>query len=792
MTLDEPSARRVVLVQAIETVDTAGSVIVSEERERIDDELHASHSASDARHPEPLAALLVRRAERLLALVQSRHPRIAALQEPAPWSRWLLLGVPVLTLLLGLLTDRIADPHKVDLLSQPLLAIVLWNLVAYLVMLVSAARPRRSEGGLFDDLRRWAAGVRLRELAGGRQEGIALMFLQQWQRVSAALSHWRVARMLHLAAAGWAAGVALSLIARGAVVEYQVGWESTWFDAAQVHAFLQVLLMPAVALLGVAPLSLEEVSQLEMGGNSVAEAGRRWVYLYATLLLAVVIVPRLLLAAFARWRERALARAVPLDLEQPYFEHLAGRLIPTRVRLALRADERGDREALLRVLAPTEGRQPVPAGGAPPILELARAGQGDLLQLVELPAAAPAQLEAPRPSAGGTLGALARRVQARAVAQLPVRPKPADVDLVLQVVSRPVHLQASKALQRELGRPVLLLARPTGSPFEDEALFALCGHAGAGFDWLPFDAFAASWIQEPVLMDAVARHLAPAKRPGFERLRQARERQHRLRLAQAAATIALQLREAACETEEVTGTALSLRDLLPAERRAGEQVRKAAFTRLLERLQRSAEVTLARLLELYGIDPAQARPIELRLEEDFVVQGAVNTPQAGLAGAATGAAMGASVDLMVGGITLGAAAALGALVGGGAATVAAALKNKSTGPVSSSVLLSDAMLLGLTEAALLRYLAVVHFGRFPDARQGAAVEPHWKAEVAAVVQAHREPLQAQWALARAPVGEADRAAPLTALVERMALEVLQRLHPAAPAMGDAPPERARV
>jgi hypothetical protein len=296
-------------------------------------------------------------------------------------------------------------------------------------------------------------------------------------------------------------------------------------------------------------------------------------------------------------------------------------------------------------------------------------------------------------------------------------------------------------------------------------------------------------VQEDLLLRTVERHLPVAKVPGMNRLRHAWARRHQLRLEQAMLTIALELMEAARETEEIRTPAMSLRDLLPAERRAGELARKLAIACLVERLQSSAELTLRRLLELHGVDPAQAQPLELRLEEKFVVQGAVNTPQAGLAGAATGAAMGASVDLMVGGLTLGAAAALGALVGGGAASVAAAWKNKSTGPVSSVVAVGDEMLEGLTQGALLRYLAAAHFGRLDPTSSGADVEARWQGEVAVVLASRRERLKLLWAAMRASpaldrvsvpgaleAGEGTTA-PLTQLLGEMAVEVLRRLYP---------------
>jgi hypothetical protein len=54
-----------------------------------------------------------------------------------------------------------------------------------------------------------------------------------------------------------------------------------------------------------------------------AASGERWVHLYGATLLLLVVLPRLMLAGFAAWRARRLARHFPLDLDQPYFRKLA-------------------------------------------------------------------------------------------------------------------------------------------------------------------------------------------------------------------------------------------------------------------------------------------------------------------------------------------------------------------------------------------------------------------------------------------------------------------------------------
>jgi len=228
--------------------------------------------------------------------------------------------------------------------------------------------------------------------------------------------------------------------------------------------------------------------------------------------------------------------------------------------------------------------------------------------------------------------------------------------------------------------------------------------------------------------------------------------------------------------QEVPSGVLSVKSLVSAaERQAQAQARQDAMDAVVRRLEVSAAQTFATLRALHGIGDAAADALQHRLEEKFVVQQAVDTPQAGIAGAATGAAMGASVDLLVGGLTLGAATALGALVGGSAAFIAAAWKNRSTASGSTVVQLSDEMMQAMLEAALLLYLAVVHYGRGP-AGAGDELRPSWKSDVAAVVAAHKGSLARFWTAARGQPDEVQSAV-LARELEAIARKVLQRLYP---------------
>ncbi|MGE0497549.1 MAG: DUF3482 domain-containing protein [Ramlibacter sp.] len=765
MRLDEAQARRVVLAQAIETADTQGRWLTDAERETIDlQAVAAAREAQGADGAVPVAPALHRRAELVLAAAGPRHSGVAALAQAAPWQRWLLWGVPLAALLLGVATDRIANPHRVDLLSLPLLGIVVWNLLMYALLAVAALRAWRRPAspnpsvpplaGLRQWLGHWQAGLpRWRKAQAARAWGeVAAAFLLRWQALTAALTAQRLRRVLHLSAAAWGAGVALSLLMRGTVVAYRAGWESTFLDSQQVHAILSLFFAPVVALFSLEPFTVQEIArmQFEAGGAGMADGGRRWALLYVGLLVLLVVLPRLLLAAVAHWQARRLAGRIELDLGEPYFQRLIDRLFPAQVRVALLSQRDEDRAALLRVL----WQEPDPAGQAPPAgAVLVRTPTRDALRLAE----------------------------------------PAQADVLLQVVGQASDLETAPAAW-PAGRPVLLLVRtPAGeeaAPPGQQALQALAerlqGRQEAVRAVLPFAAFARCWVQEGAWLDAMARCVPRASAQGWARLAQAWQARNQTRLDRAMALMAVELLGAAGQSQRVDSAPLSVKSLVSgAERDAQEQARKAAMAAVVLRLQRADAETFAQLLSLHGIEASAAGALESRLEEKFAVQAAVNSPQAGMAGAATGAAMGASVDLLTGGLTLGAAAALGALVGGGAAFLGAAWKNRTGEQGVTTVRLSDDMLQALCEAALLRYLAIIHWGRGPAAARLGDFRPEWRSEVVAAVAARRGELLALWASARAAGGQRldgepgmEPTAELADQLKDITRRLLARLYPA--------------
>lgn len=769
--MNEAAARRVVLAQAIETADPQGRLVSAMEREQIDRQAsEAARSAGEGAgsvDPAVVARFLQVRSALVLATAGKRDAAIAALQQAGAGERWIAAGLPLAALLLGVFTDQVANPHQVNLLSKPLLLLLLWNLVVYAALLAGlpwtwSGRPPRPR---FAALRGWLQAPGSLWGRGPRQlrGEVTAAFLARWHALTAALYGQRLARVMHLAAAAWALGVALSLFFGGIWASYGVQWESTFLSATDVHRFLSVLFQPVTALFPWASFSLEEVRSLRAAGPLPQPAdagdnfsGRRWVFLYTMLLALGIVLPRLALAALAWWRERRLARAVAIDAADGYYRRLVTLLSPVQVGLCLLSHRPEDRAALLRVLRAGAGT------------ELLKAPGGEVLRLVELPPSAPAATAA-------TPGPVRRLLASWfGPAALPAPPSACDEgDVVLHVVRGPQDVAAATALLQWLDKPVLLLV--DGDP-------GLLREPPGTTAVLSFDQFARCWVQERTLLDAIGRCLPQYKAEGFARLVRAWDGRSQQQLRESMAVIARHLLQAARQSEEVGKAPRSLVSLVkPGDRDAHERRTREAMAAVVGRLQRSDADATCGLLQLHGIDGSSAGALNHRLEEKFVVQQAISAGQAGMAGAATGAAMGVSIDLLSAGLSLGLGALAGAVVGGGAAWVAAMWKNQATPAGNTVVQLSDDMLQAMTEASLLRYLAVIHYDRDGEQDGPGASRPGWRSEVVAQVERRSADLREQWAAARAGEQSLEPAAALAAMLEAIALAVLKQLYPAAPA-----------
>jgi hypothetical protein len=353
--MNEQVARNVVLVHAIETADRQGTVLSD------DDRLYASRSArelaqwsaADRQSPLTLDHFLEQRAEQILKRLAERNPSFKVILKRRPLLPLLSVLLPIVALILGAAIDHVADPHRIDLLSAPLLLIVGWNLLVYLILFVWLFVPGTHKGWVGPDLmRRLSVGkIRLpRKLSDTLADAIR-QYAVDWTTLSWPLTHARLSRTIHLAAAAFATGAVVSLYARGLLTQYVVGWESTFLDAHQVHAVLTWLFAPALAVFPIDGFTLGDIERLRFSQTpSHTTGGAHWVHLYAATLLLLVILPRLLLTTIAAWRASRLSRRIAIDVQLPYYRQLAEQIGmgagPTELRVlpySFTLDEARDR-----------------------------------------------------------------------------------------------------------------------------------------------------------------------------------------------------------------------------------------------------------------------------------------------------------------------------------------------------------------------------------------------------------------------------------------------------------------
>ncbi|MCA3217835.1 MAG: DUF3482 domain-containing protein [Burkholderiales bacterium] len=345
---------------------------------------------------------------------------------------------------------------------------------------------------------------------------------------------------------------------------------------------------------------------------------------------------------------------------------------------------------------------------------------------------------------------------------------------------------------RWVGRPIIVLLNQTGPPrpqaeeaAERERWREHLAPLGDIGDVLALDAFARCWVQEAVLLDAVARSLPATKHAALARLRAEWTQQHRARFDAAMRTLARHVAAAARDREPLHGPDAQKDDsgwqkLLRAvgvNHAETDAAREHAMAQLAQRLDVASRAATDELIALHGLHGSAAQLVLERLRQNYDAREPVNETRGALLGSAlTGALTGLKADLAAGGLTMGAGLLIGGVVGGLAGAGAARGINALRG--EPDVRWSDAFLDGLVRSSVLRYLAVAHFGRGRGRWVEGEAPAFWQAEVEAVVQAESERWHALWPQLRDPHG-AEATAAVSEALRATCAAVLGRLYPAA-------------
>jgi hypothetical protein len=476
---------------------------------------------------------------------------------------------------------------------------------------------------------------------------------------------------------------------------------------------------------------------------------------------------------------------------------------PATIDIALVSHTNAGKTTLARTLL---ARDVGEVRDAPHVTELAEAhpllqsAAGDVLRLTDTPGFGDsARLVQRLRVADNPLGWLLREVWDRYrdrpfwSNQQAVRAARDHADVILYLVNAAEdpgdagYVALEMQVLRWVGKPVIALLNQVGPPRaaaeerrDVERWRAHLAPHEVVRDVLAFDAFARCWVQERVLLDAIAAALPADRRAAFARLQSAWEGASVERFDAAMQVLAGELAGAAADAEPVdasgSGAAQKLLRAVGVGRDEADPARERAMAALAERLDGAIHRATDRLIALHGLEGGAAHAVLERMQRNFAVPAQVDEGRAALLGGiVTGALTGLKADLAAGGLTFGAGMLVGSVVGGLAGAGLARGVNVLRGAERPAVRWSEEFLDGLVRSSVLRYLAVAHFGRGRGRWVESEAPPFWQGEVEQALAPHREALHALWQRAREEPAAID--AELTRALRTATAQALERLYP---------------
>ena len=334
--MTEDSARTVCLVKAFETAAQPGL-----SWSRADSALAGDRAAQEVGANASDETFIRRRAELAWERITARQPDLAHLGDDANWHRWLGWALVASALVSGVFADQVGPDNLINLTSLPLFGLLLWNMAVYALLLVRAAgrifgRPATASGPL-----RQAIAALVGRFRGAASDtanaSFRTAYWSDWGRVSYPLAKACVSRLLHLAAAAFAAGLLVSLYYRGFFNEYVAGWKSTFVPAAArvVQWYVTAVLGAIPSLVGMAPPAADEIAALDLANHPAGVGAAPWIHRIALTVGFLVVLPRVLLAGWAWLAQQRLQRNFPIDLREAYFQRLLRRFRGTAARVAV-------------------------------------------------------------------------------------------------------------------------------------------------------------------------------------------------------------------------------------------------------------------------------------------------------------------------------------------------------------------------------------------------------------------------------------------------------------------------
>ncbi|MGH7796290.1 MAG: hypothetical protein ACREQ2_15580 [Candidatus Binatia bacterium] len=351
--MTEQDAARILLVRSIEETDR--NVFPPS---RLSEALAAA--ANDLRP----SSWFLARARYLLDAVPHAYSSIVRMaQLPQGWN----IPICVLSFLVGLGTNYLGAFEKIPLMLNPIMALVAWNLLLYMVLIVlllrsgfkKATRPRepdqpketgyerpsrsaRTQGAsptatpvpsapwiarvLFPSIWISIHNLTLRFHATRKQAtsfvNVAKRFWSHWVEAAQPLVAARWRRLLHGNALSLTAGAIAGMYVRGVFLRYEVIWTSTFItDEKTVSIWVEFTFAPAILASRIAGRDLSadiDIAQLMSPDGAPAAS---WIHLFVLTAILVIVIPRLVLAGVQGFYVRRAKANIQIDFDD-YFARL--------------------------------------------------------------------------------------------------------------------------------------------------------------------------------------------------------------------------------------------------------------------------------------------------------------------------------------------------------------------------------------------------------------------------------------------------------------------------------------
>lgn len=310
--------RTLLLIQSIEETDRLGEVIALADRAEasratLRDFPKLTEAGPSTSLAPPAQSFLAARAQRLFERLQTRSPAVAHILMLAGGISWLGRFVLLLAFIMGVSLSALDGSRRINILAFPLIGLVAWNLLVYVLLLATWVRARGRSTG-----EPWAAAMYERWIAGriesllrhSTRYNVPLStglrrFATEWGALSQPLLVLRAKRLMHVAAALVALGLIAGLYVRGIALRYEAGWESTFLGPRSAYALVSVLYGPASSVSGISLGSVNALDELRWTATGGGGAAAGWIHLIAITALLYIVIPRLLAAAAASagiWR----------------------------------------------------------------------------------------------------------------------------------------------------------------------------------------------------------------------------------------------------------------------------------------------------------------------------------------------------------------------------------------------------------------------------------------------------------------------------------------------------------